>query len=105
MNILFVHEVDWLTKLVFDIHFLAEALSILGHKVFAIDYENQWSRDGFFDLGSLKTKEFEGISRAFSGASVCLRRPGFVKIPGLGRISVAFTHYLQISRTIREKGI
>jgi len=105
MNILFVHEVDWLSKVVFDMHFLSEALSLSGHRVFAIDYENMWSRDGFLDLGSLKTREFDGISRAFSGASVCLRRPGFIKIPGLSRISAAFTHYREISKTIREKGI
>ncbi|MBA7699938.1 hypothetical protein ES703_108644 [subsurface metagenome] len=105
MNILFVHEVDWLAKVVFDIHFLAEGLSLRGHQVFAIDYENAWSRDGFFDLGSLRTKQVDGISRAFSGASVCLRRPGFIKIPGLSRISAAFTHYREIRKTIKEKDI
>ena len=105
MNILFVHEVDWLAKVVFDVHFLAESLSLLGHHVFAIDYEDTWSRNGFFDLGSLRTREFNNISRAFSGSSVDLRRPGFIKIPGLSRISAAFTHYLEIRKTIREKGI
>ncbi len=105
MNILFVHEADWLNKVVFDMHFLSEALSLRGHQVFAIDYENMWSRDSFLDLGCLKTKEFDGISRAFSGASVCVRRPGFIKIPGLSRISAAFTHYREISKTIREKGV
>jgi len=105
MNILFVHEVDWLAKVVFDIHFLSEALSLLGHKVFAIDYENGWSRDGFLNLGSLRTKQVDGVSRAFSGASVCLRRPGFIRIPVLSRISATLTHYLEIQKTIREKGI
>ncbi|MDD4877043.1 MAG: glycosyltransferase family 4 protein [Dehalococcoidales bacterium] len=105
MNILFIHEVDWLAKVVFDIHSLAEALSLSGHQVFAIDYENAWHRDGFFDLGSLRTKQFNGISRAFSGSSVCLRRPGFIKIPGLSRISAAFTHYREIQKTIKEKNI
>ncbi len=105
MNILFVHEVDWLTKVVFDIHFLAEGLSLLGHQVYAIDYEDTWSRNGFLSLGRLKTKEISGISRAFAGASVCLRRPGFIKIPGISRISAAFTHYLEIQKTMREKSI
>ena len=105
MNVLFVHEVDWLAKVVFDIHFLSEALSLLGHQVYAIDYENTWKRDGFFDLGSLKTVEVDGISRAFAGSSVSLRRPGIIKIPGLSRISAAFTHYLEISKTIGEKAI
>ena len=105
MNILFVHEVEWLHKVVFDIHLLSEALSLLGHQVFAIDYDNEWSRDAFFDLGSLRTKKINGISRVFPGASVCLRRPGFIKIPGISRVSAAFTHYLEIQKIIKEKNI
>lgn len=105
MNILFVHEVDWLNKVVLDFHNLAEALSLLNHRVYAIDYEDKWNRNGFFRLGSLKTKDLGEVSRALPGASVCLRRPGFIKIPGLSRLSASFTHYLEIQRTIREKNI
>jgi len=105
MNILFVHEVDWLSKVAFEIHNLAEVLSLLNHTVYAIDYENAWNRNGFCRLGSLKTKELEGVSRTLPGASVCLRRPGFIRIPGLSRLSAAFTHYSEIQRTIREKSI
>jgi len=105
MNILFVHEIDWLNKPVFDIHFVAEGLSLRGHKVYAIDYEDSWKRNSFLDFGSLRTKEFNNISRAFPGSSVQVRRPGFVKIPGLSRISAASTHCLEIRRTIQEKQI
>ena len=105
MNILFVHEVDWLNKVVTDFHTLSEALSLLGHKVYVVDYPDSWKRDSFFDLGSLKTKEVNGISRALTGASVSLRRPGFIKIPVLSRISAAITSYFEISKTIREKKI
>lgn len=105
MNVLFIHEVDWVNKVVFDIHSLAEALSLAGHKVYAIDYENTWSRNGLLDFGGLKTREYEGICRAFPGASVCLRRPGFIKIPVLSRLSAGFSHYSEIRRTIREKDI
>ena len=105
MNILFVHEVDWLAKVVFDIHFLSEALSLRGHRIYVIDYEDTWHRNGFFDLGSLRTKQIDNISRALPEASVCIRRPGFIKIPGLTRISAAFTTYLEIKRAIREKKI
>ena len=105
MNVLFVHEVDWLAKVVFDIHFLAEALSLLDHKVFAIDYEDTWRREGLFDLGRLRTRQLDDISRAFPGSSVCLRRPGFIKIPGISRLSASLTHYLEIKRTIEEKHI
>jgi glycosyltransferase involved in cell wall biosynthesis len=105
MNILFIHEVDWLKKVVFEIHNLAESLSLLGHQVYVIDYENTWQRDGIWKLGSLKTTEFSGISRALPGASVNLRRPGFIRLPGLSRLSAGLTHFKEIRRTIREKDI
>ncbi len=105
MNVLFIHEVDWLNKVVFDIHTLAESLSLRGHKVYAIDYENTWQRKGLTELWNLKTQEIEGVSRAFNGSSVTLIRPGFLKIGGLSRISAAYTHCTAIRKTIREKKI
>ncbi len=57
MNILFVHEVDWLNKVVFDIHSLSESLSLLGHRVYGIDYESMWARNNPFDFGGFATRE------------------------------------------------
>ena len=105
MNILFVHEVDWLKKVVFELQSLAELMSLRGHRAYAIDYENLWGSNGHFSLGSLKTKEYSGVSRAFAGASVDLKRPGFIRISGLSRLSAAFTHYREIQKTIKEKNI
>lgn len=105
MNVLFIHEVDWLNKVVFDIHTLAEALSLRGHRVYAIDYENNWKPHGFFDLGTLKTHEFNDVSRAFPGSKVSVIRPGNIKISGLSRFSAAFTHYREIRRTIKRRNI
>ena len=105
MNILFVHEVDWLSKVVFDIHSLAESLSVSGNQVYVIDYESLWARNGPFDFGSMKTREVDNAARANPDAVIHLRRPGFVKIPGLSRLSTGFTHYLEIRKTIREKGV
>ena len=105
MNILFIHEVDWLKKVVFEIHNLAEILSARNHNVYAIDYEDSWKRKGFFDLGNFKTKGFEGVSRAVPGSSISLIHPGFIKIPGISRISASFNHYFEIQKTIKEKNI
>jgi len=105
VNILFIHEVDWLKKVVFDIHNLAESLSVLGHHVYAIDYEDTWGENQPSNSGGLKTKEIIGISRAIPGSSVDLRRPGFIRIPLFSRISAGITHYREIQRTIREKNI
>lgn len=104
MNVLFIHEVDWLNKVVFDIHTLAESLSLRGHKVYAIDYENTWKRKNFYDLRA-SYQEIEGVSRAFKGSFVTLIRPGFMKISGLSRVSAAITHGSVINKTIRDKKI
>ena len=105
MNILFVHEVDWLRKVVFEVHTLSEFLSLLGHRVYAIDYESMWVKNKPLDFGNIRTKVFNSVARAYPEASVCLRRPGFIKIPGLSRLSAVFTHYLEIQKTIKEKSI
>ena len=39
MNILIVHEIDWLKKVIFEPHHLAELFSLKGHEVFVVDCE------------------------------------------------------------------
>ncbi|MFC1991167.1 glycosyltransferase family 4 protein [Chloroflexota bacterium] len=104
MNILFIHEVEWIDKVVFDIHYLAEALSLRGHQVFGIYYEDKWSRKSLTDLVSPE-KKMDNVSRAIPGASVSLTCPGYIKLPGLGRISAAVTHYRAIRNIIKERKI
>ena len=104
MNILFIHEVDWMDKVVFEIHNLSEILS-KSHRVFAIDYEEKWRKDSLFDMGTLKTREFRHVSRANDGADVTVRRPGMIKLPLLSRLSAFFTHYHEIKKTVKEEKI
>jgi len=104
MNILFVHEVDWLRKVVFEIHNISELLSCAGHRVFAVDYEDDW-RDLSLRPGHLQTREVKGIARAVTGAAVTLRRPGFIRLPGLSRITAAVTSYREIERILRQESI
>jgi glycosyltransferase involved in cell wall biosynthesis len=104
MNILFIHEVDWMDKVVFEMHNLSEILS-KNHRVFAIDYEEKWKNDSLFDMGTLKTREFRHVSRAYNGADVTVRRPGMIKLPLLSRLSAFFTHYYEIKKTIKEEKI
>jgi glycosyltransferase involved in cell wall biosynthesis len=105
LNILFVHEVDWFQKVVFEIHSLPELLSSLGHNVFVVDFGSLHDRKHIFDFGTLKTKEFNGVSRAHVGSSVELIRPGFIKAPFLDRASALITHYSEINRIIKDKEI
>lgn len=104
MNVLFVHEADLLNKVVFEIHNIAEILSD-NHNVFAIDYEEKWNRKNIFDFGTLRTREFKHVSRAYNGNGFTLRRPGMIKLPILSRLSAFFTHYREIEKTIREEEI
>jgi hypothetical protein len=62
MNILFIHDIDWIAEETSDIHFLAEGLSLMGHKVYAIDCESSHGKNVFFNLGRLMTKDIQGIS-------------------------------------------
>lgn len=105
MNILFIHEIDWLKKVVFEIHTISELLSLFGHNVYVIDYESMWKREGFFNFGSLRTRVIGNVNRAYPNATVELRRPGFIKITGISRFSAIFTQYREIRRTIKEKKI
>jgi glycosyltransferase involved in cell wall biosynthesis len=105
MNILFVHEVDWLKKVVFEIHNLAETLSVRGHRVFVVDYDDTWKKDGIFDFGSCKTKKTENVSRAVPGSSVTLVHPGQIKIPGIGRVTGSINQYREIKKLLREEKI
>lgn len=99
MNILFVCEVDWERKVVFDMLLLAEAMSLRGHKVFAVDYEDMWQTN------NVKVSKESDVARALPKASVRLIRPDFVRIKGLSRVSAFVSHYFEIKRVIKEQDI
>ena len=50
-----------------------------------------------FDFGTLKTRRFDGVSRAFKGAAVSVRRPGFIKIPAIARATAALGRCARIA--------
>jgi len=91
LNILFVHEVDWMRKVVFDIQLLAEAMSLKGHRVYAIDYPS---------MGSNPKEEI--ASRAIPKSSVHLVHPSRIRIEGLSRMSSFISHYFTIERIIKK---
>ncbi|MFC1928521.1 glycosyltransferase family 4 protein [Chloroflexota bacterium] len=100
MNILFVNEYDWFKGVVFDIHVFAEGLSLLGHQVYAIDHE--WDSNSRLRF---RTTEVSDVARVYPRAQVHLKRPGFIDFPGLGLLSTAVTHCLEISKVIKDRNI
>lgn len=105
MNILFVHEVDWSTKVVFDLHSLSELLSSFGHNVFVVDFEILSSKKSIANFCSLKTVESKHHGRAHSEALITLIHPGSIKAPFLDHASAFFTHYLAFERVIKHNKI
>jgi glycosyltransferase involved in cell wall biosynthesis len=103
LNILFVHEIDWSTKVVFDLHSLSELLSNFGHNVFIIDFKILSNKK--IDFSSLKTEESILAGRAHSDALITLIRPGSIKAPFFDRASAFLTHYLAIENSIKANKI
>lgn len=99
MNILFIHEVSYTKKVVFDYHLLAEAMSLMGHNVYVLYYESMWGLDGNRVSNEMIT------SRALDEAKVNLICPSFIRLPILSRASAFTTHYYGIKRAIEEKRI
>lgn len=101
MNILVVHEKNWRAKNVFELQSYAESLSLRGHSVFAIEYDEVWKRNSIWDFGTLSTQKFINVHRSFEDASVTLVRPGFVKVPIVARMTAALT-FVAAARALIE---
>ncbi|MBS3923056.1 MAG: glycosyltransferase [Nitrosarchaeum sp.] len=95
MNILIIHEIDWVNKVIFEPHHLSELFSKKGHNIFVIDCpdtKNKNIRSG------LKTNIISNYSRIYNDASITLIHPPSILIKGLNRIS----HFLSCKKTIRQ---
>ena len=85
MNILFIHEIDWLKKVVTDYHSLSELLSLSGHQVYTIDYEGceechrEEEHKGWENVTKLITLAKEAV---FKDIDNYLKRNGYVYANG-----------------------
>jgi glycosyltransferase involved in cell wall biosynthesis len=105
LNILFVHEVDWENKVVFDFHSLSELLASFGHNIFVIDFEGFKRGKRLDNIFTVKTeiKEFTGRSR--QDISLTVIRPPMIKAPFLDRASAFVSNYLSIDKVLKDKKI
>lgn len=60
MKILFVHEVSWFNKVVFEMHDLPELLSLKGHEVHFLDFDEGEPRTKWRTLTTIETRAHEG---------------------------------------------
>ena len=95
MNILIIHEIDWIKKVPFEPQHLAELFSITGNNVFAVYCAAPDSSQIISGLSTTITKNY---SQLYDNSSITLIRPRSVLIKGLNRL----THFLTCKRIIRK---
>lgn len=101
MRILVVHEVNYLAKIIYEFQILPEMLSLIGHDVTVVDYDDSWN-NGAARRHTLRTEEHPRVGRAYPAASVTVRRPGMIRLPVVSRISAALTSGLDVARLLKR---
>jgi len=101
MNILIIHEVDWLKKVTYEIHHLSELFSLKGHNVYAVDVPDPGN---FFVSNKIKN-DINNYHRIYEKSSIKLFRTPIIPIKGLNRISAYLTSYRFIKKILLENNI
>ncbi|MEX1052139.1 MAG: hypothetical protein WEC83_01990, partial [Patescibacteria group bacterium] len=102
MNLLFIHETEYIEKVIFEYQIVPEILASRGHNVYVVDFPSNWKKNSWFDLGTLRTKYLTGVKRANKKAGVTLIRPGFLKIPGISRLMAAIAYWWIIPAALKR---
>jgi len=95
MNVLVIHEVDWIKKITFEPHHLAELFSLEGNNVFVIDCQEP---DQTKILDGLKKETIKNFNRVYDDAKITLIHPPSLLIKGFNRI----TNYWSCKKVIKE---
>jgi len=95
MKILIIHEIDWIKKITFEPHHLAELFSLEGNNVFVIDCQEP---DQGKILNGLKKETIKNFSRVYDDAKITLIHPPSLLIKGFNRI----TNYWSCKKVIKE---
>ena len=102
MNILIICEIDWLKKVIYEPHHLAELFSMKGHNVFVIDCRVPDTKnliDGF------RTSTVTNFNRVYKNASITLFRLPSLLIKGLNRATYFLTCKKIIKKIVEENKI
>ena len=101
MKILVVHEVNYLSKTIYEFQILPEILSTLGHSVTVVDYNDSWSTETSSALWS-GAQVHSPVHRAYDTARITLHRPAMIRIPGLARFSGAIASGLEVAGLLKR---
>lgn len=100
MRILVVQDANWTKKGPHQQHHLMEMLSIKGHEILVIGYDQLWRSEN----GGLVSKRWklDNISRFYPDSNVNFICPKFIRIPFLDYISFLISSRSEIKRYIDE---
>lgn len=100
MKILVVQDAHWLKKGPHQQHHLMEKLSIKGHEIIVIGFDQLWrsEKKGLFS----KREVFQNVCRIYKGANGTFICPSFIRFPILDYISFLFSSRKEINRCINS---
>lgn len=100
MKILVLQDADWTKKGPHQQHHLMERLSLEGHEILVIGYDQLWRKEKR-SLTS-KREELKDVNRFYKGAKINYIRPFFIKIPVLDYLSFLFSSRNEIKKAIGQ---
>ena len=103
MRLLFVHEVNYREKVVFEMHDFPELLSLADHDVTFIDFGEGGTRSGLRRWFDWRTETAVVRDRAHSGAEVRVITPGRLLPPPLDRLLASLTQVPVLIRTLKSE--
>jgi glycosyltransferase involved in cell wall biosynthesis len=101
LNILFVHEVDYLGKPVYEIHEFPELLALRGHKVIFIQFAEGYK----FWRAKHAPQNILIHGKVHNKAKLLLLTPFQLGVPGLDRILAIFTFVPLLKRVLGNQSI
>ena len=102
MNILIIHEIDWIKKVIYEPHHLAELFSMKGHNVFVIDCREPDTKSL---INGFHTSTITNFNRVYKNASITLFRLPSLLIKGLNRATYFLTCQNIIKKIVQENKI
>ena len=103
MRLLFVHEVNYLRKVVYETQEYPERLAARGHEVTYLDFPEGEPRRGLRRFVDLTSERRLGVLRAAEGPGIELVTPGRVFAPPLDRLCASLSHVPTIRSLLRRR--
>lgn len=100
MKILLVQDAEWRKNGPHQQHHLMELLSLRGHEIMVIGFDQHWRDD---KIGFISNKIIKNdVCRFYEGARVQFIRPTFIRFPLLDYVSFLYTSRKEIKKQIKE---